>query len=159
MIHIESTQDFSDTALLDAKRAARLTLEISEPATDDFDFALEDADMTIVLTDDEQLQELNRDYLGIDAPTDVLSFPAAEADPETGVPYLGDILISIPRARQQAESAGHSVEAEVQLLVVHGTLHLLGHDHAEAKEKARMWKAQAEVMSKLGLSHIKIQDA
>jgi probable rRNA maturation factor len=159
MIHIESTQDFSDTALLDAKRAARLTLEISEPATDDFDFALEDADMTIVLTDDEQLQELNRDYLGIDAPTDVLSFPAAEADPETGVPYLGDILISIPRARQQAESAGHSVEAEVQLLVVHGTLHLLGHDHAEVEEKARMWKAQAEVMSKLGLSHIKIQDA
>jgi probable rRNA maturation factor len=159
MIHIESTQDFSDTALLDAKRAARLTLEISEPATDDFDFALEDADMTIVLTDDEQLQELNRDYLGIDAPTDVLSFPAAEADPETGVPYLGDILISIPRARQQAESAGHSVEAEVQLLVVHGTLHLLGHDHAEAEEKTRMWKAQAEVMSKLGLSHIKIQDA
>ena len=158
MIHIESKQDFPDTALLDAKRAARLTLETSEPATNDFDFALEDADMTIVLTDDKQLHELNRDYLGIDAPTDVLSFPAAEADPETGVAYLGDILISLPRAKQQAETAGHSVEAEVQLLVVHGTLHLLGHDHAKAGEKARMWKAQAEVMSKLGLSHVKIQD-
>jgi probable rRNA maturation factor len=95
----------------------------------------------------------------VDAPTDVLSFPASEADPETGTPYLGDILISIPRAKQQAETAGHSLEAEVQLLVVHGTLHLLGHDHAKAGEKARMWKEQAEVMSKLGLSNVKVQDA
>ena len=159
MIYIELKQDFSDEALLDAKRAARLTLDTSMPPTKDFEFALASADMTIVLTDDAQLHELNREYLGIDAPTDVLSFPAAEADPETGTPYLGDILISIPRARQQAEAAGHSLEAEVQLLVVHGTLHLLGHDHAAAREKARMWKAQAEVMSKLGLSHVKIQDA
>jgi probable rRNA maturation factor len=149
MIHIESKQDFSDTALLE--RAARLTLSLeSAPA---------DADMTIVLTDDAQLHELNLKYLGVDAPTDVLSFPADESDPETGAPYLGDILISIPRATQQARAAGHPVEDEVQLLVAHGTLHLLGHDHAEAEEKARMWKAQAEVMSSLGLSHIKAQDA
>ena len=148
MIHIESKQDYSGTALLE--RAARFTL--------DFESAPADADMTIVLTDDAQLHELNREYLGVDAPTDVLSFPAAEEDPETGTPYLGDILISIPRAKQQAETAGHSVEDEVQLLVVHGTLHLLGHDHADAAEKARMWKAQAEVMSGLGLSHVKIQD-
>jgi len=159
MIYVELKQDFPDAALLDVKRAARLTLDISTPPGKDFDVALANADMTIVLTDDAQLQELNREYLGIDAPTDVLSFPAAEADPETGVPYLGDILISIPRAKQQAEAAGHSIEAEVQLLVVHGTLHLLGHDHASAGEKAIMWKAQAEVMSKLGLAHIKIQDA
>ena len=149
MIHIDLQQDFSDTALLE--RAARFTL--------DFESANTDSDMTIVLTDDAQLHELNREYLGVDAPTDVLSFPADEEDPETGVPYLGDILISIPRATQQAEAAGHPVEAEVQLLVVHGTLHLLGHDHAEAGEKARMWKAQAGVMSKLGLAHIKVQDA
>ncbi len=158
MIYIESKQDFSDAALLDAKRAARLTLDISAPVGNDFEFESASADMTIVLTDDEQLHELNREYLGIDAPTDVLSFPAAESDPETGVAYLGDILISIPRATQQAQAAGHSVEAEVQLLVVHGTLHLLGHDHATAEEKARMWESQAEVMSKLGLSHIKVQD-
>jgi probable rRNA maturation factor len=94
----------------------------------------------------------------VDAPTDVLSFPASESDPETGTPYLGDILISIPRATIQAQVAGHAVEEEVQLLVVHGTLHLLGHDHAEAEEKARMWKAQAEVMSRLGLSHVKVLD-
>jgi probable rRNA maturation factor len=149
MIHIDLQQDFSEPSLL--KRAARLTLETESADTD--------SDLTIVLTDDAQLHELNREYLGVDAPTDVLSFPADEEDPETGVPYLGDILISIPRARQQAEAAGHPLEAEVQLLVVHGTLHLLGHDHAEAGEKTRMWKAQAGVMSKLGLAHIKVQDA
>jgi probable rRNA maturation factor len=148
MINIDSHMDFLETALLE--RAARLTL--------DHESAPADADMTIVLTDDTQLHELNREYLGVDAPTDVLSFPASETDPETGVPYLGDILISIPRATQQAQAAGHPVEAEVQLLVVHGTLHLLGHDHAEAEDKARMWEAQAEVLSRLGLSHVKIQD-
>ena len=156
MIYIELKQDFSNTALLE--QAARITLETSTPAGSGFDFDPANADMSIVLTDDAQLRELNREYLGIDAPTDVLSFPSDEEDPETGTPYLGDILISIPRAKQQAEAAGHPVEAEVQLLVVHGTLHLLGHDHAEAEEKARMWQAQSEVMSKLGLSHVKVQD-
>ncbi len=157
MIYIELKQDFSNTALLE--QAARLTLDTSTPVGSGFDFDLANADMSIVLTDDAQLRELNREYLGIDAPTDVLSFPSDEEDPETGTPYLGDILISIPRAAQQAQAAGHPVEAEVQLLVVHGTLHLLGHDHAEAAEKARMWQAQSEVMAKLGLSHIKVQDA
>lgn len=157
MIYIEVKEDFSDVALLE--HAARLTLDTSIPPSDGFEFALASADMTIVLTDDAQLHELNREYLGVDAPTDVLSFPASESDPETGTPYLGDILISIPRAKKQAEAAGHSVEDEVQLLVVHGTLHLLGHDHAGAEEKARMWKAQSEVMSGLGLSHVKIRDA
>jgi probable rRNA maturation factor len=148
MIFVDQQHDFSDTSLLE--RAARLTLE-SESAD-------VDSDLTIVLTDDAQLHALNRDYLGVDAPTDVLSFLADEEDPETGVRYLGDILISMPRAKQQAEAAGHPLEAEAQLLVVHGTLHLLGHDHAEADEKARMWQAQAEVMSKLGLGHIKVQE-
>jgi probable rRNA maturation factor len=156
MIYIELKQDFSDVALLE--HAARLTLDMSVPPSNDFEFALASVDMTIVLTDDDQLHELNREYLGVDAPTDVLSFPAAESDPETGTTYLGDILISIPRATQQAQAAGHSIEDEVQLLVVHGTLHLLGHDHATAAEKARMWHAQAEVLSGLGLSHVKIQD-
>jgi probable rRNA maturation factor len=148
MIYIESNQEFSDTALLE--RAARLTLELEQGHSKD--------DMTIVLTDDAQLHELNREYLGVDAPTDVLSFPAEETDPETGTSYLGDILLSIPRAAQQAQAAGHSVEAEAQLLVIHGTLHLLGHDHAEAEEKARMWQQQAKVLERLGLSHIKISE-
>jgi probable rRNA maturation factor len=120
--------------------------------------APEDATLTIVLTDDDQLQALNRDYLGIDASTDVLSFPSDETDPETGSPYLGDILLSIPRAANQAESAGHSLEAESQLLVVHGVLHLMGHDHAEAEEKDRMWQAQAEILAQLGLADIQIRE-
>ena len=148
MINIDNQQDFLESALLE--RAARLTLELEPDSAD--------ADITIVLTDDAQLHQLNREYLGVDAPTDVLSFPASETDPETGAQYLGDIVISIPRAMLQAQAGGHPLDAEVQLLVVHGTLHLLGHDHAEVEEKARMWQAQAEVMSRLGLSYVKIQD-
>lgn len=117
-----------------------------------------DGDLTIVLTDDAQLHQLNRDYLNIDAPTDVLSFPASETDPETDRRYLGDILISVQRAEEQARAAGHSLEEEAQLLAVHGTLHLLGHDHARADEKARMWKAQAEVLTELGLSEIEVRE-
>jgi probable rRNA maturation factor len=148
MINIENQQDFRESALLE--RAARFTLELQPDSAD--------ADITIVLTDDRQLHELNRDFLGVDAPTDVLSFPASESDPETGAAYLGDILISIPRAAEQAEASGHPLEAEVQLLVVHGVLHLLGHDHAEAEEKARMWQEQAKVLERLGLAYVKIQD-
>jgi probable rRNA maturation factor len=117
-----------------------------------------DGDLTLVLTDDAQLHELNRDYLGIDAPTDVLSFPASETDPETARRYLGDILISIPRAEEQARAAGHALDAEVQLLIVHGTLHLLGYDHAGEDDKARMWKAQAEILERLGLGNINIRE-
>jgi len=154
MIFIDNQQDFLDSALLE--RAANLTLEISTPLSLDLDL---NSDITIVLTDDRQLHELNRDYLGVDAPTDVLSFPASESDPETGSTYLGDILISIPRAAQQAQAAGHPVESEVQLLVVHGMLHLMGYDHAKAEAKAQMWEQQAKVLERLGLGRIKIQDS
>ncbi len=147
MINIDAQYEFPDHALLE--RAARFTLE--------HESAPSNAEMTIVLADDVQLQELNKQYLGIDAPTDVLSFPADdEIDPETETLYLGDVIISVPRAAQQAEAAGHRLEEEAQLLVVHGALHLLGHDHAEPEEKARMWQAQAEIMVRLGLSHVKV---
>ncbi|HMB23145.1 MAG: rRNA maturation RNase YbeY [Chloroflexota bacterium] len=147
MIHIETETSFPKKLLQAAARAA-LEHESASP----------DSDLSIILTDDARLHELNLNYLGVDAPTDVLSFPASETDPETGTRYLGDILISVPRARSQAEAAGHPLEAEVQLLVVHGTLHLLGHDHAKVKDKARMWKAQAEVLKGLGLAHIEIRE-
>ncbi|MGH2523455.1 MAG: rRNA maturation RNase YbeY, partial [Anaerolineales bacterium] len=87
--------------------------------------------------------------LGHDYPTDVLSFPSEETDPETGMRYFGDIAISFPHAHAQAAAGGHPVAAELQLLVVHGVLHLLGHDHAKRAEKARMWAAQAEILKKL----------
>jgi len=147
MIHVESEVPFSEDLL---KRAVRAALEHQSVSLD--------SELTIVLTDDARLHELNRDYLGVDAPTDVLSFPASETDPETGARYIGDILISIPRARSQAEAAGHSLESEVQLLVVHGVLHLLGHDHAGMQEKAHMWQAQAEILERLGLGQIQIRE-
>lgn len=106
--------------------------------------------LTLYLSDDPHIQQLNRTYLGIDAPTDVLSFPADEFDPQEGRHYLGDVILSLSRAQEQAQRAGHPLEAEVQLLVVHGVLHLLGHDHAEAEEKARMWQAQQEILNTLG---------
>jgi len=115
------------------------------------------AELTIVVTGDKRIRELNRQYLGEDRPTDVLAFPSAgPAAPFVAAPeaatYLGDIILSYPRAREQAETAGHPVEAELQLLVVHGVLHLLGYDHARAEEKAHMWALQGQVLQTLGLS-------
>ena len=107
-------------------------------------------DATILLTGDEQLHELNLKYLGIDAPTDVLSFPADLVDPDTNVNYLGDVLISFPRAQAQAAGGGHPVEQELSLLVVHGMLHLLGYDHAQPDEKEKMWAVQANILDTLG---------
>lgn len=152
MITIEPKTKFPAKLI---ERAAKAALEHQSASLD--------SDLTIVLTDDARIQELNRGYLGIDAPTDVLSFPASETDgseidPETGSPYLGDLLISLPYAARSAAQAGHPLEAEVQLLVVHGVLHLLGHDHAKVREKVRMWKAQAEILESLGLGGIKVRE-
>ena len=119
-------------------------------------FVSEKAELTIVITDDEQINQLNLQYRDIDAPTDVLSFPADFLDPENEVPYLGDIIISFPRAKQQAEAGGHSTLAEMQLLTVHGVLHLLGYDHADPTGKNEMWVAQREILSQLGLESLKI---
>lgn len=156
MIFIDNQVDFRETALLE--RAALLALETAAPLNPDLQTDTVNGDITIVLTDDRQLHELNLDYLGVDAPTDVLSFPASETDPETGSAYLGDIILSVPRAAAQAQAAGHPVEAEAQLLVVHGTLHLLGYDHATEEEKTIMWAEQAKVLERLGLARIKIQE-
>lgn len=127
------------------RQAAQAALEIRPPETQG------PVGLTIVLSDDRQLQALNRQYLDIDAPTDVLAFPAGQMDPESGALYLGDVLISEPRARAQAQAGGHALEAELQLLVVHGVLHLLGYDHADEDEKAHMWAAQAAALESLGL--------
>jgi probable rRNA maturation factor len=108
------------------------------------------ADLTIVIGNDAQLHELNRQFLGVDAPTDVLSFPSDGTDPDSGERYIGDILISYPRAVAQAASAGHAVQDELQLLVVHGVLHLLGFDHAVPAEKNRMWAIQTQALASLG---------
>lgn len=109
----------------------------------------DEVDLTIVISDDETLRQLNQKFMGIDAPTDVLSFPADLVDPDTRRRYLGDVIISLPRAEAQAPENGQSLQDEVLLLAVHGVLHLLGHDHAEPGEKERMWAAQEAVLSHL----------
>ncbi len=107
----------------------------------------EEVDVSIAIEDNAQLQELNLKFLGIDAPTDVLSFPANEIDPDTGHSYLGDIIISLPIAAAQAAAAGHPLQNELQLLVVHGMLHLLGYDHATPELKTEMWELQAQLLA------------
>lgn len=108
-------------------------------------------ELTIVLTSEAKIQKLNRQFRGESQATDVLSFPADESDLETGTYYLGDVVISVPRAKAQAEKDGHPVEAELQLLTVHGVLHLLGHDHGSEAEREEMWTLQDEILAKLGL--------
>jgi probable rRNA maturation factor len=109
------------------------------------------AELTLVITGDIEIRDLNRRYRGVDAPTDVLSFVEAEADVHLVEPfYLGDVIISYPRAEAQAASAGHPVTDELLLLVVHGVLHLLGHDHAGRAEKRKMWAAQEQILNELG---------
>jgi len=117
----------------------------------------ENAEMTLVIADDPLLTQLNRQYRGIDAPTDVLSFAAHEESegqelfvtaPEA-LNYLGDVIISFPTAERQAAAAGQSVAAELCLLAVHGVLHLLGYDHASPEEEADMWARQAHILASL----------
>ena len=110
--------------------------------------------VTLVITDDKGIRELNRDFLGIDAPTDVLAFSAQEGDnsfvvsPEAQQ-YLGDVIISYPRAVAQAQEMGHALDLELHLLIVHGLLHLLGYDHAEEGAKTVMWARQDELLHSL----------
>jgi probable rRNA maturation factor len=124
------------------ERAAQQTLQEAG--------AIANAEATIVLSDDAHLQALNRQFLGIDAPTDVLSFPGGDTDPDSEELYLGDVIISLSRAQAQATAGGHPVQDELQLLVIHGVLHLLGYDHAEEDEKEKMWEIQAKILESLG---------
>jgi probable rRNA maturation factor len=103
--------------------------------------AADRVELTIVIAGGAQLRQLNRQFRHIDAPTDVLSF---NAEDETA--YLGDVIISYPQAKAQAKVGGHPIEAELQLLVVHGVLHLLGHDHDTPVKKAQMWRAQTAAL-------------
>ena len=110
--------------------------------------------ITIVLTHSDELRRMNRDYAGEDHATDVLSFPSGEIDPANGIQYLGDIMIAVPIAQKQAEEKGHQLVEELSLLAIHGTLHLLGYDHAEPEDRIRMWTQQAKALESLGIQDI-----
>ena len=109
------------------------------------------ADVAVVLVDEEAMEQLHLQWMGEPGPTDVLSFPMDELRPgrdgevsEEGI--LGDIVLCPSVAAHQAEAAGHSVMTELQMLTVHGLLHLLGYDHAEPDEEAEMFGLQASIL-------------
>ncbi len=115
------------------------------------------AEVSVTFVDNEQIRELNKQYRDKDAATDVLSFPMGEngvydINHSTGAKILGDVVISVPRAVEQAERYGHSLEREIGYLTAHSMLHLLGYDHENGGlEKVRMREKEELVMSQLGL--------
>ena len=113
-------------------------------------------EVSLVFTDSETVKQLNRDYRGVDEPTDVLAFymlPQKGADdsfalPPDGVTRLGEVIISYPQAVEQAREQGHSPERELALLVIHGMLHLLGYDHEEPEEESKMREKEKGLLEK-----------
>ncbi|MBR1731000.1 MAG: rRNA maturation RNase YbeY [Ruminococcus sp.] len=114
------------------------------------------AEISVTFTDNEGIRELNKQYRDIDAPTDVLSFPMGEngeydTNLETGAKILGDVVISVEKAVEQAEAFGHTLQREIGYLTAHSVLHLLGYDHIENMDKVRMREKEEYVMEALGL--------
>ena len=137
------------------RRAVRTVLELEGVAAP--------CEVDVLLTGDGGIHQINQEQRGVDAPTDVLSFPAlelepgvppgpADADPGTGLIPLGDMVISMERVKAQAQAYGHPRRRELAYLAVHSTLHLLGYDHLdEGPQKAQMRAREEIVMDKLGL--------
>ncbi|MEK4028770.1 MULTISPECIES: rRNA maturation RNase YbeY [Bacillaceae] len=119
----------------------------------------EDSEVSITFTNNPRIQEINREYRGKDTPTDVISFALEEMGEEEieisgaeGLPrVLGDIVISVERAKEQAVEYGHSFERELGFLAVHGLLHLLGYDHMTEEEEKVMFQKQKEILNEYGL--------
>jgi probable rRNA maturation factor len=121
------------------------------------------AEISVMFTDNDEIRELNREHRGIDRATDVLSFPLFEYDEEgniieeyldfspTGEMVLGDIVISLERANEQAEEYGHSFQREIGFLTVHSMLHLFGFDHEQPEEEEEMFEYQREILDKMEL--------
>lgn len=105
----------------------------------------ERGELSITLTDNERIHELNRLYRNVDRPTDVLSFPLEEDE------LLGDIIVSIPKAMDQAREYGHSFRRELYFLIVHGFYHLLGYDHETPEQESQMFSRQEQVLNHFGI--------
>ena len=120
-------------------------------------------EISVMFTDNEEIRKLNNEHRGIDRATDVLSFPLIEYDEDgnileeymdfnpSGEMVLGDIVISLERASEQAEEYGHSFEREVGFLTVHSMLHLLGYDHEIPEDEEEMFGYQTEILEEMGL--------
>jgi probable rRNA maturation factor len=145
------SQEMEVPGIPDAEELVRRVLE--EAARRE---GVSDAEVSVTLVDDRRIWELNRQYRGVDRPTDVLSFAMREGETEPvlgeeGRELLGDIIISVETAERQAREYGHSLERELAFLAVHGFLHLLGYDHQSPEEEAVMFAKQEEVLTGLGL--------
>lgn len=113
----------------------------------------DDSEVVVVITDDEGIRELNREFRDLDTPTDVLAFPGTLSEnfvtPEGYSGYLGDVVISYSRAEAQALEAGHPVARELELLTIHGVLHLMGLDDADEAGWRQMTDIQNEILASL----------
>lgn len=118
----------------------------------------EECEISISIVDNEEIHQINKQFRGIDRPTDVLSFPQLTFEEgeimdrnENGEVVLGDIIISLERAREQAEEYGHSLKREIAFLTAHSMLHLLGYDHMEPEEEKEMFAKQREILELAGI--------
>lgn len=146
MIEIQTIDSFRASVDEPLMRAAiELTLENHQRPNDD---------VTLRITDDAEISQLNRLYRDEDHATDVLSFSENYVDPETGRLYLGDIVISAEKALEQAPEHHHNLNQECAFLAIHGTLHLLGYDHEAPDEKDRMWAMQDNIFKQLRVRKI-----
>jgi probable rRNA maturation factor len=128
--------------LVDGRRLAKMAEDVLAAE------GVSAAELSIYVTDDATVQSLNREFLGLDEPTDVLSFPFGKGDFITSDRdrLLGEVIISYPTAEKQAREEGHLVGSEIAHLLVHGVLHILGYDHLEAEDERRMRQREAELL-------------
>ncbi len=115
------------------------------------------AEVNVTFVDDDEIARLNAQFRKLDQPTDVLSFPLGEngqydVNPETGAKLLGDVVISLPRAVEQAKKYGHTMQREVAYLTVHSVLHILGYDHEAGPDRVVMREHEETVLQSLGLT-------
>lgn len=109
-------------------------------------------EVTLAFVEPDEIRALNAQFRFTDEVTDVLSFPAdGEVNPDTNIEFLGDLVVCLDRASEQADQGGHTLQDEVALLTIHGLLHLLGYDHGDPEEKEEMWELQDEFIQKNGL--------
>lgn len=148
------TIDINDETTELSGPSLKMLEEVLELAADMEDIKGE-AELSVTIVTNEAIQEINKEYRGIDKPTDVISFALDDEEPFTDgddVPHLlGDIVISLPRAIEQAEEYGHSFEREFAFLGVHGLLHLLGYLHDSEPEEKEMFARQEEILKEYGL--------
>lgn len=134
-------KDFDKSLLSVVKQAVQITLDQAS--------VNENYSISILISDDEKIRELNKTYRGIDKTTDVLSFSSGDQFPDSKTIYLGDVVISYPTALRQSVKHEHPVSHEMALLSVHGVLHLLGYDHATIEEEKKMWHLQETILSSM----------